>query len=390
MKSSAPRLTRLETNFYSALGARIATLEAAGRRVIRLDVGSPDLPPAEHILAALHSSAASPHTHGYQEHNDVLRLKDAWGSLYRNAFSLTLDPEKHILPLIGSKEGIFHLPLAWIEPGDVCLIPDPGYPTYTQGTLIAGGEPFFLPLLPERNFLPDLTIIPSGILNRARILWLNYPNNPTGATAPMEFFREAVELANRHGLLVCHDAAYHQVTFDGYRAPSILQIPGAIDTAVEFNTFSKSYNMAGWRLGAAVGNPAALQALGALKSQMDSGHFRPVIEAAIAAVEGDQDWLLERNLVYEQRRDLAASGLNNMGIPVQLPLASLYLWCPVPTGWASSFEFTQAALEGAGISLTPGTVFGAGGEGWFRISISVSSSEIEEALNKLERWLACL
>jgi LL-diaminopimelate aminotransferase len=388
MKFATSQMKRLETNYYEAQAGRIANLEAAGRQVIRLDVGSPDLPPADHILSALYRSAASTNNHGYQAHSDSVRLKHAWSNLYHRVFGLSIDPEKEILQLIGSKEGIFHLPLACINPGDVVLIPDPGYPTYTHGTLFAGGEPYFLPLLHERNFLPDLTSIPVDILDRARILWLNYPNNPTGASASLEFFQEAVEFAAQHGLLLCHDAAYHLVTFDGYRAPSLLQIPGALERVVEFNTFSKSYNMAGWRVGAAIGNPEVLQSLGKLKSQMDSGHFRPVIEAAIEAVEGDQDWLLERNRVYQQRRDLAVRRLNKMGIPVAPPQASLYLWCPVPPGWKSSAEFTQSALEGAGVSLTPGTVFGAAGEGWFRISITASASVIEEALNRLERWLA--
>lgn len=386
MKSAAVRMNSIDSNFYAALGSRIAALESAGQRIIRLDVGSPDLPPAAHILSALHQSVASPHNHGYQSHQDFFRLKIAWASLYRNVYELELDPASQILPLIGSKEGIFHMPLAWINPGDVVLIPDPGYPTYAHGTLFAGGEPHYLPLIPERGFLPDLNSIPDNVLERVKILWLNYPNNPTGAVAPFKFLEEAVDFARRHGILLCHDAAYHQVTFSGFQAPSILQIPGALESAVEFNSLSKSYNMAGWRMGAAIGSATALKPLASLKSNLDSGHFRPAIEAAAAAMEGDQAWLVERNQVYRQRRDLALSGLNSIGICIPPPKASLYLWCPVPAGWPSSFEFTRAALETTGVSLTPGTVFGAAGEGWFRISLTAPLSEIEEAMDRLERW----
>jgi LL-diaminopimelate aminotransferase len=390
VKPATIRRKHINESFYSARGERIAALEAAGLKVIRLDVGSPDLPPAEHILAALQQSAASPHNHGYQEHLDSSRLKVAWADLYKNVFNLSLDPSSEILPLIGSKEGIFQLPLIWVDPGDVVLIPDPSYPTYTQGTQFAGGKPYYLPLLSERNFLPDLNSIPVEILRKARILWLNYPNNPTGAVAPIAFFHEAVAFAQQHGLLLCHDAAYHQVTFDGYRAPSILEIPGAKETAVEFNTLSKSYNMAGWRLGAVMGKPEVLKKLASLKSQSDSGHFRPIITAALAALKGDQGWLVERNRTYQERRDIALTKLRSMEFKVQATHASLYIWCPVPPGWTSSLEFTDAILENTGVSLTPGSVFGPSGEGWFRLSITASAADIDEGLDSIERWLACL
>jgi LL-diaminopimelate aminotransferase len=287
-----------------------------------------------------------------------------------------------VLPLLGSKEGIFHLPLAVIDPGDVVLVPNPGYGTYTQGARFAGGEPYDLPLLPERDFLPDLDSIPENILKRARLLWLNYPGNPTAATAPLEFFAEVVAFARQHDLLVCHDAAYSQVSFDGFHPPSLLQAPGAKEVAVEFNTLSKSHNMAGWRVGAAVGQPEVLRSLYNLKTNADSGHFLPVLAAATAAMTGDQTWLQERNLVYQERRDRVMQALRELGWQAATPRASLYVWFHVPQGWDSA-GFATAALERSHISLTPGTVFGKHGEGYIRLSLTASTERVSEAMDRL-------
>jgi LL-diaminopimelate aminotransferase len=293
-----------------------------------------------------------------------------------------VDPDQEVVPLLGSKEGIFHLTVAMVDEGDVVLIPDPAYLTYTQSTLVAGGEPYYLPLLEERDYLPDLNAIPEDIARRAKLLWLNYPNNPTAATAPLEFFVEAVDFARRHELLVCHDASYSQVTFDGYRAPSMLEVPGAKEVAVEFNTLSKSYNMAGWRVGVAIGQPKAVKALFTLKTHADSGHFLPVLRAATAALEGDQDWVQERNATYQRRRDLLIQGLRAAGLPTSTPRASLYLWVPIPHPW-TSVEFAGLLLEKGYVSLTPGTVFGAQGEGYLRLSITAPEERIQEALTRL-------
>ena len=272
------------------------------------------------------------------------------------------------------------------SPGDLVLIPDPGYITYTSGTLLAGGTSYSLPILRERGYLPDLAAIPPKVLSQARLLWLNYPNNPTAATAPLEFFAAAVEFARQHGLLVCHDAAYSQVTFEGYRAPSILEVPGAKQVAVEFNSLSKSHNMAGWRVGAAVGNVQALKALYAYKTNADSGHFLPIQQAAIAAMTGDQGWLAVRNEVYRQRRDCVLSTLRAMGLDATIPKASLYVWSPVPVGFTSA-QFVSHLLETTGISLTPGTVFGQGGEGFVRIALSSPTEQINAAMQRIRAIL---
>ncbi|MGW8250796.1 MAG: aminotransferase class I/II-fold pyridoxal phosphate-dependent enzyme, partial [Anaerolineales bacterium] len=309
-------------------------------------------------------------------------LRQAWAEMYLNTYGVSLDPEREIIPLLGSKEGIFHLTMAMVDPGDIVLIPDPGYLTYTQGALLAGGEPYFLPLTAQNHYLPQLESIPDAIASRAKLLWLNYPNNPTAASATTEFFAAAIQFARKYDVLVCHDAAYNQVTFDGYQAPSLLQVPEAKEFAIEFNTLSKSHNMAGWRVGAAIGKADALRALYVLKTNADSGHFLPVLEAATAALTGDQSWLVGRNDIYRKRRDRVVNSLREMGVPVESPCASLYVWAPVPAGW-SSLEFTIALLEQARVSLTPGLVFGAHGEGYVRIALTETESRIEEAMQRI-------
>lgn len=386
MRTTAARMAHLSPHFFAALSARLQALQAEGRDIIRLDEGAPDLPPAPHILDALYRSAARPDAHSYQPHRGPRTLREAWAGLYRREYGVELSPEDEIIPLLGSKEGIFHLSLAFVEPGDIVLVPDPGYVTYTRGALIAGGQVFTMPLLPERNDLPDLESIPVEVLRRAKIMWLNYPNNPTAAVANLEFFTRAVELAHQYGFLLCHDGAYMQVAFDGERPPSLLQAPGAKDVAVEFNTLSKSYNMAGWRTGALLGNAQVVRALYTLKTNADSSHFLPIFEASIAALNGDQSWLIERNEIYRQRRDVVVEGLQRMGLSVRIPRASLYVWSPIPPGW-KCVDFVSAALEQAGVSLTPGTVFGAGGEGHVRISITAPLERVRQAMQRLEAWL---
>ncbi len=379
---SSRRMEKLASHFFAALEAKISAMQSAGYDIVRLDIGSPDLPPAPPIIAALAGSAARPGSHGYQPHTETPALRAAWAEMYRRLYQVELDPDQEVVPLLGSKEGIFNMAMAHIDPGDVVLVPDPAYMTYTRGALFAGGEPFYLPLLPERNFLPDLQAIPADVARHAKLLWLNYPNNPPAATASLEFFQETVEFARRHKLLVCQDAAYAQVTFDGYRAPSLLEVPGAKEVAVEFNTLSKSHNMAGWRVAAALGNPAALRALFKLKTNVDSGHFLPILEAATLAMTGDQSWLEERNQVYRRRRDLILPALRAVGLQAETPHASLYVWCKTPGG-VSSVEFVDKLLEKAHVSLTPGIVFGAAGEGYVRLSLTAPTDRIEEAIRRL-------
>ena len=386
MIANAKRMGNLAPQFFSALNEEIAALKESGKEVLRLDIGSPDLPPAPHIISALSDAARRPDIHGYQSHRGPLALRAAWAAMYQRVHQVELDPDEEIIPLLGTKEGIFHLTMAMINPGDVVLIPDPGYLTYTQSALFAGGELYFMPLRDDRNFLPDFEAIPADIVRRAKLIWLNYPNNPTTATCSREFFMEAVEFAQENSLLLCHDAAYTQVTFDGSPALSILEIPNAKEVSLEFNSLSKTYNMAGWRTGAAAGNPQALRALFTLKTHIDSGHFYPVWMAAIAAMNGDQEWLRARNDVYRQRRDRILTNLHKLGLMALEPQATIYIWCPVPKGWTSA-KFAGSLLREAYVSVTPGTVFGSNGEGYVRISLTSPDEKIDESMQRLSDWM---
>jgi LL-diaminopimelate aminotransferase len=385
MITPARRMSILMPHFFATLNQHIAAMTASGLDVIRLDEGAPDLPPAPFIIQALTEAAARPDAHGYQPHRGPLALRQAWAGMYRRLYAIDLDPEREVIPLLGSKEGIFHLLQALINPGDLVLVPDPGYVTYTRGTRFAGGEVDYFPLAPERGWLPDLDAIPAEIAERARLIFLNYPNNPTGAIASLDFFADAVNFARRHQLLLCHDAAYAQVTFDGMPAPSPLQIPGASDCVVEFNTLSKSHNMAGWRVGVAVGNAEVLKTLYTLKTNADSGHFYPILHAAAVALDGDQGWLAERNEIYRQRRDVILRTLSSLGLAVEAPGGSLYVWSCIPPGY-DPIGFTTAALEAVQVSFTPGSLFGEQGEGYVRIAFTAPLERIVEAMERLGSW----
>jgi LL-diaminopimelate aminotransferase len=379
----ADRVENLPPYVFARLGRRIRELAAQGKDVIRLDIGSPDLPPPDFIIEAMCSSAQDASHHGYGGFYGIPELRRAMAIYYERRFGVELDPEKEVASLIGSKEGIANAALAFMDPGEVVLVPDPGYPTYTLGTLLAGGVPYRVPLLAENGFLPDLEAIPQEVVRSARVLWLNYPNNPTGATAPLEFFERAVAFARQYDLLICHDNPYCDVTFGDYAAPSLLQVPGARDVVLEFNSLSKTYNMAGWRVGMAVGNAVAVEALARTKTNIDSGIFRPIQDAAILALTGDQTWLAERNEIYRERRDLILAALHEVGIRVDKPAASLYLWAETPDGYSSE-EFSTRLLEGPGISITAGSVFGPHGEGYLRISLGMSTERIREAMDRLK------
>jgi LL-diaminopimelate aminotransferase len=381
----AQRMQKLSPNFFATLTSQIQSMQAAGIDVIRLDQGSPDLPPAPPIITALDRSADSPDAHGYQPHRGSKKLRAAWAEMYWREYGVELDPEVEVIPLLGSKEGIFHIIASFIDPGDVVLIPDPGYMTYTHGTIFAGGEPYYFPLRPESDYLPDLRKIPGDVLKKAKMLWLNYPNNPTTASATLEFFNEVVAFAREHNLLLCHDAAYAQVTFNGKNSPSLMQVPGSKETAVEFNTLSKSHNMPGWRVGVVVGNALAVNTLFHLKSTADSGHFQPVQDAAILALTGDQSWLQGRNEIYRDRRDVVLQGLEKIGLNAKVPDASIYVWSPVPKGY-SSMDFVMAVLEKAHVSFTPGIIFGPGGEGYVRISLTAPKERMAEAMQRLAQF----
>ncbi|MBC8447205.1 MAG: LL-diaminopimelate aminotransferase, partial [Chloroflexi bacterium] len=378
----ADRLSRLPMYVFASLGARIRALQAEGLDVIRLDIGSPDMPPPDLIIEALHRSALNPDHHGYAGYLGTPALRQATADYYAQRFGVALDPASEVLPLIGSKEGIVNMALAWLDPGDLALVPDPGYPSYRMGSYMAGGEAYAVPLLAENDFLPDLDAIPGDVADRARLLWLNYPNNPTGAVAPLEFFERVMAFARQHDLLICHDAPYTDIAFDGYQAPSLLQVPGAKQVAVEFNSLSKSHNMAGWRVGMAVGNAAAINALLRIKSNVDSGIFRAIQDAAVVALTGDQGWLAERNAVYQRRRDMILATLEEVGLRARCPQASLYIWADVPQGYTAA-DFADKLLRETGISITPGTAFGQYGEGYLRISLGQDTGRIAEAMDRL-------
>ena len=378
----ADRVKNLPPYPFAGLERRLRELKAQGKDIIRLDIGSPDLPPPDFVIEAMHRSAQEPSHHGYAGYYGTPEFRRAVAVYYERRFGVKLNPDKQVVALIGSKEGIANAALAFVDPGQAVLVPDPGYPTYTLGTLLAGGTPVVVPLHAHNQFLPDLEAIPVEVARSATILWLNYPNNPTGATAPLEFFERAVAFAQRYDLLICHDNPYCDVTFEGYRAPSLLQVPGAMDVTLEFNSLSKTYNMAGWRVGMAVGNAVAVDALAKTKTNIDSGIFRPIQDASVLVLTGDQAWLDERNMIYRERRDIILAALHDLGIQADKPVASLYIWAKTPSGLASG-QYAARLLDEGGVSVTPGTVFGDQGEGYVRISLGMDTGRIREAMR---RW----
>jgi LL-diaminopimelate aminotransferase len=384
MGFTAKRMKGISTHFFTEHQKRVSRMKAEGIDVIDLDIGSPDLPPPKEVIDVLAQSAHDPSAHGYQPHIGTTALREAWASMYRRDFGVELDPAGQVLPLLGSKEGIFHLTQALVDPGDVVLLPDPGYPTYLKSTLFAGGVPYFLPLTLENDFLPDLDSIPVKVARKAKLIWINYPNNPTAGTAPLSFYRELVAFARKYQILICHDAAYSQIYFGDPRPPSLLQVPGAAEIGVEFNSLSKSHNMAGWRVAAAVGNEQALHALLTLKTNTDSGHFLPVMQAAAAAMTGEQGWRAVRNDRYRARLDLVFDRLQALGLETRKPEATFYLWVKTPKG-QTSVQFADRLLEECRISVAPGVVFGEGGEGYIRFSLVQPLERLTKAVERLSR-----
>jgi LL-diaminopimelate aminotransferase len=358
-------------------------VEARGVDVIRLDIGNPDLPPPEPVIDALCTAARANHAHGYPGIRTRAPLREAIAAYYERRFGVHLDPQKNIVPLLGSKEGIIHLSLTCLNPGDIALVPNPGYAPYARATYLAGATPVFFPLREESGYLPDLDAIPVEIAQKATLLWLNYPNNPTGACADLDFLSKAVAFARRYDIVLCHDAPYTDVAFGGVNPPSILEVPGGAEVAVELNSLSKTFNMAGWRVGMALGRPDILSLLAQLKTNIDSGQFLPIQTAAIEALNTSATWIDNRNAIYKTRLDLLAEGLRCAGFQVQDPQATLYLWATLPAG-ALSEDAAQVLLETAGISAAPGTFFGAGGEGHFRFSASTSTARIALATERLK------
>ncbi|HSB68901.1 MAG TPA: LL-diaminopimelate aminotransferase [Candidatus Methylomirabilis sp.] len=382
--TQAQRLQALPPYVFAELDRMKQEQLKKGVDIISLGIGDPDLPTPPHIIQALAMTAADPRNHQYPSYEGMLSFRKAAADWYRSRFGVTLDPANEVLALIGSKEGIGHLPLAFINPGDVALVPDPAYPVYQSGTLFAGGETYPMPLTRERGFLPDLDAIPAHVLKRARILWLNYPNNPTGAIAPRKFLTAAVEFARRHRLILAHDAPYSELAYDGYRPESVLAVEGAKDVAVEFHSVSKTYNMTGWRLAFAVGNAEILASLGRIKQNLDSGVFQAVQYAGIAALTGSQQCVADNCRIYQERRDALVAGLRELGFEVRPPRATFYLWLPLPKGFTST-SFTVELLMKAGVVVTPGSGFGAAGEGYVRATFTVSVDRIREAVERLKK-----
>ena len=380
----AARLAEVPSYPFARWTGHCREAQARGLDVIRLDMGNPDMPPHEEVVERLCRSAHEPTRHGYPGFRGTALLREAIAAYYARRFGVELDPETQIVPLIGSKEGIVNMSLACVDPGDPVLVPDPGYAPYTMGTLLAGGKAVRFPLQEERGFLPDLRAIPSDVADGAEMMWLNYPNNPTGAVADLAFFSEAAAFAGEHGILLCHDAPYTDLAYDEHRPPSLLQVPGAADVAVEFNSLSKTYNMAGWRIGMAVGNPSALALLSQVKSNIDSGIFAPLQDAAAQALYVGEDWITSRNAVYRERLALVLGGLGAIGLSASLPRATPYIWARVPSGWGSE-AFALALLGETGVSIAPGSFFGPGGEGYVRISATVPTERIREATERLRR-----
>jgi LL-diaminopimelate aminotransferase len=383
----ADRIADIKPYFFATLNLRIKDLKAKHIDVIRLDMGSPDLPPADFIVETLVTSARKPNTHGYAEAGGIPAFRSAAAAYYQRRFGVTFDPQKEILGLIGSKEGIFNLCQSILNAGDVCLIPDPAYPVYEAGAKIAGAQVYRMPLLEKNDYLPDLDAIPADILRKAKLLFINYPNNPTGAPAPLSFFEKVVEFGIKNQILIAHDAPYVDTCYDGYNAPSLMQVPNAREVAIEFNSLAKSYNMGGWRLGLAVGNAEVLQYLYTYKSQTDNSHFTPIMEAGITALTGDQEWLEERNGIYQQRRNIVLKGLRAAGFHAQTPPATIYVWAHLPDGIHDSMTFCSRMLEETGVSTTPGAIYGQYGEGYMRISLGTPTPRVDEAMGRIVKWL---
>ncbi|MDA8165538.1 MAG: LL-diaminopimelate aminotransferase [Desulfobacteraceae bacterium] len=380
----ADRLKQLPPYLFAELDRKKAEVKAKGVDVIDLGVGDPDQPTPDHIIDRMAAAAREPRYHRYPSYSGLNSFREAVSRWYERRVGITLDPRQEVVSLIGSKEGIAHIPLAFVNPGDVVLVPSPAYPVYKIATLFAGGTPYEMPLLEKNGFLPDLAAIPAAILAKAKMMFLNYPNNPTAATATLDFFKEVIALAEKHNIMVCHDFAYSEMTYDGYEAPSFLEIPGAMAVGIEFHSLSKTYNMTGWRIGWAAGNKEIVGGLGQIKSNIDSGIFEAIQIAGITAMEDDAAWLAHMRGIYTERRNVLVQGLRELGIDAHNPKATFYVWAKVPAGYTSA-GFVAHLLEKTGIVATPGNGFGDPGEGYFRMALTVAPERLQEALARIKQ-----
>ncbi|HUA32806.1 MAG TPA: LL-diaminopimelate aminotransferase [Candidatus Binataceae bacterium] len=381
---TASRLSLLPPYLFAELDRLKREVAQKGIDVISLGIGDPDLPTPSHIVESLKRAADKTANHRYPDYEGLPEFRAAAANWFNRRFGHRFDPNTEVCALIGSKEGIANFSTAVVDPGDIVLIPDPGYPVYYSGCVFNGGEPYFLTLRKENGFKPDLEAIPSEVAKRAKLLWLNYPNNPTGATADRSFFEQAVKFCLANNVILAHDSAYSEIAYDGYRAPSIFDVEGSRDCAIEFQSLSKTFSMTGWRVGFAIGNAQLIAALGKVKTNMDSGVFQAVQEAAMTALEGgDGDKLAQYCAIYKERRDQVVGALRALGLECDPPRATFYIWARVPHGYTSK-SLAERVLKEAGVVITPGSGFGKGGEGYVRLSLTVSSERLKEAVDRIK------
>ena len=381
----AERLDRVPPYLFVEISRKIAAKKAQGINVISFGIGDPDIPTPDRVVEKLRATALENPNHRYPETDGLPEFRAAVANWYSDRFGVTLDSDKEILPLIGAKEGIGHVSLCFIDAGDIALVPDPGYPVYSVGTWFAGGECHWMPLQEENGWLPDLADIPQDVARKSKVIWLNYPNNPTGAVVDAAYFLEVIDFARQYDIAVLHDASYTEVAFDGYKPISFLEIPGAIDVGLEFHSLSKSYNMTGWRVGTAAGNREMIDALMVVKSNLDSGIPNAVQYMGIEALKSSEEEIGKRNLIYQSRRDRVVASLNSIGLRVDPPRASLYVWAHIPDGFTSA-EFAELILEETDVVVTAGNGYGPSGEGYIRLSLTISEEDLDEGLKRLENW----
>jgi len=381
------RLEAIPPYKFQELEQQIADKRAAGIDVISLGIGDPDQPTYPHVVEAMQRAVADPANHQYPSNRGRDKFRQGFAEFYDRRFGVEIDPKSEVIPAIGAKECIYNLCFAFLDPGDVALASDPGYPVYTGGPILAGAEAELLPLVPELGFAPDLAAVPPEVAARARLMFLNYPNNPTGAIVPEGFFETVVAFASEHGVLVVHDNAYSETTYDGYVAPSFLATPGAKEVGVEVFSLSKGYNMTGWRCAAILGNPEAIQTYWRLKTNVDSGLFGAIQMAGVAALEGPAEPIRRMNETYGRRRDLVVSALGEIGVEVASPKGTIYVWAPVPAGHTST-SFCELVLEEAAVVISPGSMYGPSGEGFFRIALTAPDERIEEAVERMREHLS--
>jgi LL-diaminopimelate aminotransferase len=382
--TGAARLGKIPPYLFAEIDRKVQEKKKAGVDVISLGIGDPDLPTPNRIVHVLQEAAADPANHRYPSYFGLPELREAIATWYSERSGVALDPSTEILPTLGSKDGIAHVPLALVDPGDVVLAPDPGYTVYSTGALMAGGEPYIMPLTAANHWLPDLDAIPQEIARRSRLMWLNYPNNPTAAVADREFLERAVAFCQRHDIILCHDAPYSEIAFGGYKPLTLFEIPGAKEVGLEFHSLSKTFNMTGWRIGWVCGRADLVGLVGQLKTNIDSGIFQAVQWAAIEALNGGEQETRAANDVYAKRHQLVAETLNELGWNIKPPRATFYVWAPVPKGY-DSIGFAAHVLDEVGVNITPGVGFGVHGEGYFRLSVTAPDARLEEAMARMRK-----